>query len=225
MDNTKSGVLRYLGHRNQEVPDNLSDLIDECISLMRDTATPRHVKLSCGIVPAGNGLALTGTGLVFRGESIARHLHGCDKAVLFAATLGAGADALILKWEHSDLTRSLVLDACATQLIEEYCDEVERQVRAKASESALIAARRFSPGYGDLALDIQPRIIEVLNANRRIGLTCTESFILLPRKSVTAIIGLGESPAGSTAGCTACAMRDTCEFRKDENADGCSKMA
>lgn len=224
MEQAKSEVLRYLGHRNQEVPEALDKIICECLALMRTTAEPRQVSRQFDLVPREDGIALTGTGLVLRGEDIARLLRGCPHAVLLAATLGAGADALIRKWERTDITRSLILDACATQLIEEFCDETEERLRAEAADLGFMAARRFSPGYGDLPLDIQPQILDVLDAGRKTGLTCTESLILLPRKSVTAVIGLGKSISMPPDGCGGCAMRDKCNFRKDGNEYGCPGM-
>jgi hypothetical protein len=81
----------------------------------------------------------------------------------------------------------------------------------------LTITRRFSPGYGDLPLDIQPALLAVLDAERRIGLTCTQSLILLPRKSVTALIGLGESlPAREqkAGSCEGCSLSKTCSINK-----------
>lgn len=225
MDKAKSEVLRYLGRRDQEVPESLSRMADECIVLMRDAASPRHVRMTFDLSYSGDGgLSLAGTGISLEGKDIARHLRGCGQAVLLAATLGAGADALIRQWERADITRALVLDACATQLIEEYCDETERNIKAEAAACGFMAARRFSPGYGDFPLDIQPRILGALDAAKNIGLTCTESLILLPRKSVTALIGLGKELADAPGGCGSCALRDECGFRKDGTSDGCPGM-
>ncbi|MCL1940604.1 MAG: hypothetical protein FWG09_01570, partial [Synergistaceae bacterium] len=112
-----------------------------------------------------------------------------------------------------------VLDACATQLIEESCDEIERQICAEAAASGLVSVPRFSPGYGDFPLDIQPCFLKALNAGRTIGLTCTEHHILLPRKSVTALIPAKPvsepTPAEPVSKCDGCSKSDTCNFRKD----------
>ena len=221
---TKSEVLRYLGRNGQSVPDDLDILVDDCIALMRSSSSFRQVHSTFPISPAVDGIALTGTELFLRGKDIARALSGCRQTVLLAATLGAGTDALINKWKHADPLRSLVLDACATQLIEEHCDNFERQIWTEAAASGLKGTRRFSPGYGDLSLDIQPLILKTLDAGKKIGLTCTEHLILLPRKSVTAFIGLGEKNTIHTSGCEKCNLLDKCNFRKDNNNDGCQRM-
>ena len=235
MEKAKTEVLRYLGHRGQEVSEDLSNLLEECIVLMRNTASLRQVSLQFTVLPDSDGILLVGDGdgkkLLLRGRHITNHLSDCKQAILLAATLGTEADLLIRKWERVDLTRSLILDACATQLIEAHCDEIQQQICTEAAASGLVATWRFSPGYGDFPLDLQPSIIEVLNATRRIGLTCTDHFILLPRKSVTAVIGLSPDKTTSSSAmepfltcpqnksfanyCLNCAMHNTCSFRKE----------
>ena len=222
MDRTKSQVLRYLGRKNQKVPEDLDNLIGECIGVMRESAEPRHTSLRFDIISDVGGIALAGTGLLLKGRDIANHLHGCTQAVLFAATLGAQAEYLIRQWERTDLTRALVLDACATQLIEEYCDAARQELHAQAAADGLMATGRFSPGYGDFPLDIQPQLLAILNAERRIGLTCTGSMILLPRKSVTALVGLCEKMIPSPGGCGSCPL--DCDFRKDGSINECPRM-
>lgn len=217
MEKAKAEVLRYLGRRNQEVPPELDVLVEDCMGLMRETAAPRHVRQAFDIQFETDAIALSSTGLLLHGNGIRHHLSGCTQAVLLAATLGTSADNLIRRWERTDLTRSLVLDACATQLIEEYCDEVEFQARQEAGQTGLMATTRFSPGYGDFPLDIQPRLLDILDAGRKIGLTCTESLILLPRKSVTAIIGLGEAICESPQSCETCSLYGICTYGKDRH--------
>ena len=75
---------------------------------------------------------------------------------------------------------------------------------------------RFSPGYGDLPLEIQKDLCRMLNASRRIGLTVSESMLMVPCKSVTAVIGIAEEPQDHRAsGCEVCNLFRTCEFRKE----------
>jgi hypothetical protein len=217
----KSEVLRYLGLKGRCAPSDLNGIVEESILLMQEASTFRKVYSSFPISSGIDGIALAGTELLLRGVDITRHLSGCTQAVLMAATLGAGADSLINRWKRADPVRSLVLDACASQLIEERCNELERQIWVEAAASGLTATRRFSPGYGDLSLDIQPGILEALNATGMIGLTCTEHCILLPRKSVTALVGLGENADRRAGGCESCNLSDTCSFRKEGNFDGC----
>jgi len=224
LNQAKAEVLRYLGRRGQEVPPELDKQVEECMELVRGEATPRHVKRGFDIARAKEGVTLSGAGILLRGKDIREHLSGCGKAVLMAATLGAGLDTLIRRWERADITRALILDACATQLIEECCDETEWQIREEVAADGCMATGRYSPGYGDFDLEIQPELIAVLDAQRRIGLTCTGSLILLPRKSITAVIGLGRGLIRRQDACERCDLRGRCEYRKDGNRDECTGL-
>ena len=49
---------------------------------------------------------------------------------------------------------------------------------------------RFSPGYGDFSLEHQRDFMRILDLENSLGLTLTGSLLLVPEKSVTAVIGL-----------------------------------
>lgn len=49
---------------------------------------------------------------------------------------------------------------------------------------------RYSPGYGDLDISANRDILNVLDAHRKIGVTVTNTGIMIPRKSVVALIGI-----------------------------------
>ena len=73
---------------------------------------------------------------------------------------------------------------------------------------------RFSPGYGNWPLEIQPELGKIIKTEQ-IGLQVTENYLLFPRKSVTAIIGLmpGDQCLTTKRGCSSCSQKD-CQSRK-----------
>ena len=112
-----------------------------------------------------------------------------------------------------DMARAVILDACGSALVEKGCDEAERDIAVRFP--GLYLTDRFSPGYGDLPLSLQPGICAVLDAERRVGIHVTPSFLMNPSKSVTAVIGLSDKPQmARIRGCAWCAMRETCTLRK-----------
>ena len=120
---------------------------------------------------------------------------------------------LIRRNEAVDMTSAVITDFLASAAVEQVCDEAERDITSQLSQYN--ATWRFSPGYGDLPLDIQPDFLTVLDAQKRIGLNATANNILTPRKSVTALIGLSTGEiAKKKRGCEACSMKDKCTFRK-----------
>ena len=108
----------------------------------------------------------------------------------------------------------LILQAVAAAMIETCCDEVNDALRRTAEQEGLYCRPRFSPGYGDFSIEHQRDFSRLLDTPRKIGLTVTESCLLAPIKSVTAVIGLSETPQPChRKGCEECGKTD-CAYRR-----------
>ncbi len=111
---------------------------------------------------------------------------------------------------------AVIMDACASTAVENVCDNFEFDLRERLRVEGLTLSDRFSPGYGDLPLQCQPALCAALNTVRRIGLTVTPNLILVPRKSVTAILGISDRPQPlRKRGCAVCSLFQTCPYRKE----------
>ena len=153
------------------------------------------------------------SGLLLPGEALKAHLTGCGRAVLFCATLGAEGDGGIRRAERVDMARALALDCCAAAAVEQVCDRIEEELHGRYP--GCYFPFRFSPGYGDLPLTVQNELLDLLDAPRRVGLTASSSHILLPRKSVTALLGVADRPIEQhKSSCLACPGRESCQYRK-----------
>ena len=112
------------------------------------------------------------------------------------------------------MSDAVLYQAAAAAMIETYCDEVNNTIKAEASREGLFCRPRFSPGYGDFSIEHQRDFSRLLDTPRSIGLTVTESCLLAPVKSVTAVIGLTDSPQPChRKGCEECDKID-CAFRR-----------
>ena len=105
-----------------------------------------------------------------------------------------------------------VMQAAAAAYIEEYCDMIQAELDEKFKAEGKPLGERFSPGYGDFALDYQRMLFRILDCHRQIGLTLTDNYIMIPSKSVTAVIPIGGS-CGKQLGCSCCEKTD-CQYRK-----------
>lgn len=204
-------ALRYLGAA--EAPEALRRQAAGEMEALRARVRPRYVYRVWDLDFRGDGIALRGTGLVLRGTGAARMLETCDQAALLACTLGARFDLSLTALQARDMARAVIVDACGSALVEQGCGEAEAELSARFPGRYL--TDRFSPGYGDLPLELQGDICAVLDAARRLGLTVTESLLLNPVKSVTAVIGLSDRPQmARIRGCACCQMRECCALRK-----------
>ena len=204
-------ALRYMGWHG--APDAaMTALLDKCEQQLLAAAQP---KAAFRVLPLKQKEgALYADMLPLSGRDIAALLTGCDRVILMAATLSGQTDTLIRRAEAIDMTQALATDALASAGIEQVCNRAEEQSRMQLPD--VYFTWRYSPGYGDFPLTVQPQILAILDAARQLGLTVTPESILIPRKSVTALIGLSDRPPGHQArGCTTCRMRKTCAFRKN----------
>lgn len=150
------------------------------------------------------------------GRDIAKNLKGADYLVLFAASLGIEIDRKIAIYEHQSMTRALMLDACASSYIESICNICNQEVKEAFFSLSYKALPRFSPGYGDLPISLQNSFCQLLDSHRKIGLSCTGNHLLLPRKSVTAIIGLSkenQKAEKNSTPCSICFLEEHCDKR------------
>ena len=223
MNINKSEVLRYLGHKNQDIDEELDQLIDLCIKEVEDTSRPAYTyKVFDVEVTKENEIAVVGTNLILKGKDIYNHLKDAKRCAIMAATLGIVIDNTIRITGKRDVTKSFILDSCATEMIEKVCDKVEAEIIEQAKSEGFKTNFRYSPGYGDLPIDIQGEVVSILNANKTIGLTTTTSSILIPRKSVTAIVGFLEPDVkvSKKKNCGTCNLRKTCNFRREGGGCG-----
>lgn len=207
-----SQVLRYLGVK--EDPDGamaraVKDEADRLIHAVR----PRYVYRLFPVVRGPEGVVLQGSGVTLPGSLAGRMLAQCSQAALLACTLGAGFETMLRAAQARDMARAVIQDACGSVLVEAGCDEAERELAARFPGQYL--TDRFSPGYGDLPLEAQGAICTALDAARRLGIQVTESFLMNPSKSVTAVIGLADRPQPARIrGCAYCHLAGECTIRE-----------
>lgn len=206
-------ALRYMGYNDSMDISNISDILTFCEKELLNSANIRYCYKVFDLVKKPDYIDIINGNIKLTGKSIYNHLEDCTKAVLMACTLSEKVDKLISRYNITDMTASLITDAMASAMIEQVCNKVETIIQQENNIKNM--TWRFSPGYGDLPIDIQKNFINIVNAEKLIGLTVTENNILIPRKSVTAIIGISENPIPQKKrGCAICNMNKTCQFRK-----------
>ena len=219
-------VLRYLGVSGQAFERE-----DTAVMQLKQKALQILTGLDAAIVPktlhrvfplcrdaAHGGFALLNAEdapvLTLSGHLVTTMLQDCSHAALLLCTLGLPFDGLLRTQQARGMAKAALLDACGSVLVEEACDRAEDTLRAQYP--GLYLTDRFSPGYGDLPLSLQPLLLHALDANRQAGVYLTDSCLMNPSKTVTAIVGLSEQPQGAKIrGCDCCSLRERCTFRKD----------
>lgn len=126
-------------------------------------------------------------------RNLARVLEGCRHAFLFCATIGAEVDALIRRYSQTSAADAVIAQAAATAAIEGWCDECEMKMLEEPAVAGEKLRMRYSPGYGDLTIETQRPLLQILDGARRVGIHLTDAFLMVPTKSVSAIIGVANN--------------------------------
>lgn len=229
----KKEALRYMGYGNNEADEKVLAILDECEQEIIKCAKPRYVYRKFDIefkdnsgdadacdfldnqnVCSHNPIRICGANIELPGNSIKRHLKGCKSVVFMAVTISEDIDRILRIAKVNDMVKAVVMDSLASVAVEQACDKTEQII--KEDFPGLYQTFRFGVGYGDLPIELQKDFLNVLNAQKLIGLNVTQSCVLVPTKSVTAIIGLSENEIkGQARGCQTCNMSKRCRFRKE----------
>ena len=209
---------RYAGLR--KAADFSEEKIEDACQEARLLACPKGIWQVCGYDCRKQEIQANPP-CIIQGKKIGQHLSGCEKVILLAATVGNDIEeAVSRRFAEGEYTASVLLDAAATTAVEQIADDMEKTIRQKAAAKGYGMRWRFSPGYGDWPIEQQPELLRLSHAEE-IGIRLSSSLMLIPRKSITAIIGLYKEEKNSPAcgslpqvkGCAACGRTD-CPARK-----------
>ena len=206
-------AVHYLGFGKNAADERTLSLIGEAFADLEKEADPRFVCRFFDITHEADGKIRIGT-LKISSRSLERNLKGCGKIVLFGATLGPGVDRLITRTSVMDMAKAVIVQACAAAMLEEYCDSRQLEIGEELEREGEYLRPRFSPGYGDFDIHYQEPLMRMLDCAKTIGLTMTDSYMMSPSKSVTAVIGVSRTQERCPVeGCEACSKTD-CEYRR-----------
>ncbi len=199
----KAEAVRYLGGSKVKMNEAMENLLEICEREVLSAAEPKYLYKK---------IPLKESGLLI-GNSVKSHLKNCGEAFLLCVTIGAKTDKLIRSAEVEDMAKAVVLDALSSCAVEQVCDKLDKLLSDEYPEKYL--TYRFSPGYGDYPIELQKVFLDILDAPKKIGLCTNENSLLTPSKSVTAIVGISDTPIEkSRRGCAGCNLNKTCKYRK-----------
>jgi hypothetical protein len=188
----------------------LASLIDDVLAAVE----PRGCLLVLDITAHGpDRVALGDQSLA--GLGVAGLLEGSQRAAAFTVSLGPGPEALMgAASDAGRLVDLTLLDAIASEAVESLADQAQAEVERRSRTEARASTRRYSPGYCDWALEQQATFAR-WGLFEPAGIRLTPEFLMLPEKSVSAIMGLG--PPGSQGtrlghppACKRCPRRAEC---------------
>lgn len=214
MDMLTKEAIRYLGYGRHAVDDSTLALISDSFENLEAAAGRKSIYRIFDLEQTADDKFIIGKRSI-QSQNLGRNLRGCSKIVLFGATLGIGVDRLITRTSLTDMAKAVILQACAAAMLEEYCDECQSNIGRELEAEGFYLRPRFSPGYGDFDIRYQAVLMQMLDCAKNIGLTMTDSYMMTPTKSVTAVIGAGTTMEKChIKGCESCSKKN-CTYRRD----------
>jgi hypothetical protein len=185
-------VYHYVGYESDDKPSaRISSLIDEYIENAHQLLEPSYSYVVKDIERIQDSLVFIEDSITFESQVIAQMLEECQKVAVFLVTIGDYLEEAIC-WlaEHKLILQALVLDSIGSAAAERVADFVQGKIREAASAQGLVISQRFSPGYCDWDIGQQKELFRIMKGDL-VGIHLTEECLMLPRKSVSGIIGIG----------------------------------
>lgn len=205
----KNEVLRYLGYGKNQADDTVSEKIDAITKQMTECLSLRASYEKYPLILMDDMLCFGS--IKTASADLKKNLSGCTEVIVFCATIGIDADRIISKCGVTSPADMVIAQSVGATFIEAWCDILCNRF-SKMEGKAL--RPRFSPGYGDFPLSMQKELLNMVDASRKIGVTLTESLLMMPSKSVSAIVGIGGETDHAKGGCKNCGNKN-CPYRRD----------
>lgn len=196
-------VSRYLGYRGQALSPEVLALVEACRAELDKAVHPRQLSRR-----------METDRLTAASRDLAHHLRHCREGYLYAVTLGGETDRLLRRWTAQSMAKAAVGQAVCAVWLDQLCAQLCQELQASLGAGEYLTPP-FSPGYGDWDLTAQGQVLAFLEAPKRMGLTLTAAGMLVPEKSITAVVGISdreEELCGQK--CMRCQKKD-CPFRAE----------
>lgn len=209
---------RYAGLRKAENFDEktIAEICEDALLLLDVRGIWKIYDYDCE-----KNLVLSEPNFEVKGDSIVKHLSGCEKVACMAVTVGEKIERQVTEeFRKGGYVYSMILDAAATTAVEQAADAMEKVIATDTAKEGYKMRWRYSPGYGDWSLTEQKKFFKITDA-KEIGMRLSPALMLIPRKSVTAIIGLEKVTAdkkvsGKKHSCETCDKKDCAARRIDD---------
>ena len=110
--------------------------------------------------------------------------------------------------------RGTLLDGIGSAAVDSLSEEACKLIAEEASSHGYEASSPISPGMSGLSITAQRQLLKLVPA-REIGVSLTSAGIMVPRKSVSMVMGIGPQMVKWTRAevCARCHLEENCPYR------------
>ena len=194
----------------------ISKSLDECLTKARSLSKPNYIRVQKKITLVGEDFIEIEGGVRFSNGRIAQYIKGSSDIVIFLVTIGDEIENIAGELTSGkDPLQGYLLDRIGSFAVESLAESVEKKIRRDYLRIKKSVSRRYSPGYCDWPIEEQRMLAKSLDFSK-IGISLTESCMMRPKKSISAVVAIADkgvfTERGST--CEICERKD-CSYRRD----------
>ncbi len=170
--------------------EGLISAVDECLRIARHLAKPRMASDKKDVIAGAKSLTLEGP-LPLTGQALSSSIRGSVHAYLFLVTIGSDLeDTATMLMESGEPLHGYLLDRIGSFAVESLAGNFEDGLRRIYKDRDMSVSMRFSPGYCDWPIEEQRKLEKTLDFSRA-GVRLTESCMMVPKKSISGLVGVG----------------------------------
>ncbi len=147
------------------------------------------------------------------GALVTGHLVGARYISTVVCTVGSKIDKYASEVMEDDIVLGLAVDGVGSAAVEALANAVCRDIELDAANRGFQSTIPLSPGMIGWGVEEGQPIIFDLMDPAQIGVELTPYKLMIPRKSLSMIIGLGPDIHSGERICDYCAMRETCRYQ------------
>ena len=189
-----------------QVTEQLQLIMEEMERELLAISTPRKLAKLYDVEFFDESYFIKDADIIINSDDINRLFRDVDIIALECVTLGIAVDKKIDYYSRTSVMRMVALDALANVYVEQLADELSNELAEENNKMNMTV--RYSPGYGDLSLDIQPKLIAALNATKRAGVVVNSNNLMIPLKTITAFQGFSLVEQPESFNCSKCVLKD-----------------
>lgn len=203
---SKSELAFSLGYSYQNIPDHVDEVIDQSMELIHQNVMPSGgiVILHDKKISIENDRIVIDDICLLSEKIISKYLRNSDTVAILVATIGNSLEQIVKqKMDQNEFLTGYVIDRAASELVEKTAQLIEDKLYEITAEIKLSITNRYSPGYCGWSVSDQHKLFSLLPEGF-CGINLTESSLMIPIKSVSAIIGIGDKVRQEDYACKLC---------------------
>ncbi len=156
---------------------------------------------------------ILGSQVRLKGRLLTQHLAGARNVVVMVCTIGSQLEEITAELMASDPLQALAMEGVGTAAVEMLTTLAANRWEGDSRMAGLSASIPLSPGMVDWPVEAGQRQIFSLLPTGSIGVRLTESGMMVPRMSISQLIGFGEKLALKGRSCDYCNLKETCRYQ------------